>query len=219
MVMSPAKFLEDKAGTAYRRAEFVKAATLYRQLVEKTRTDPAQREELNARKRLVLSLFNSDAKKDAVAEYVMLKQRFPTFHFNPDEVIDETIAYFEAMAPEPARTETIQVVSDAPRVVASAPMADEPVKKRWHWYYLAPFGIGQYLAGSPVRGTIFLVLQTGFLVANIVSAVLFNQLRATGGGFNDPARASALQIIMNVGFFGAIGTGVAGVLDGAIFEP
>ncbi len=228
LAVSPAKSLQDKASTAYRRAEFVKAAVLYKQLIDKILSDDTLRgEETNARKRLVLSLYNSDQKGDAVAQYKILKQRFPLFRLDPDEVLDETIAYLEAQVPneapaaDPSPPETAPV-SDAPRVVASAPMppqSEAPTEaKRWRWYYLAPFGIGQYLAGSPVRGTIFLVLQTGFLVANIVTAVLFNQLRADGGGFNDPTRASQLQVGMNVSFFGAIGTAAAGILDGAIFE-
>jgi hypothetical protein len=116
---------------------------------------------------------------------------------------------------------TAEVISadpagQAPRTITIAPAA---AKAQWHWYYLAPLGIGQFLAGSPVRGTLFLVLQLGFVAANVAGTVLFNSLRVPEGGFANPQRAQAMQVLMNVGFFGLIGSALAGTIDGAFFEP
>lgn len=122
------------------------------------------------------------------------------------------------------KTEPAIVVSpEAPRNLASPATTEvvvTPPPKRWHWYYLTPLGIGQYLAGSPVRGTIFLLLQLGATALNVAGYMLWSREFIYGDGTARDARAAQLgQTIMNVGFFGIIGSVVAGTIDGAFLEP
>jgi hypothetical protein len=126
--------------------------------------------------------------------------------------------------PEPAREQTITVAptTEAPRDLKPAATAEAapPAVKRWHWYYLTPLGVGQFLAGSPVRGALFLLLQAGFTALNVVGYVLYSrELVYADGTARDAKAAFTGQTMMNVGFFGLLASVVGGTVDGAFLEP
>jgi hypothetical protein len=184
--------------------------------------------ERDVRSRLVLALFSAGDKTKARSEYRTLREHFPSFRFDPDQVFPEVIAFFEQAEPPtvvaaPTSAPVITVAPDAPRqieIVATAPVTS-PATRTWHWYYLAPLGIGQFLAGSPVRGAILLALELGFIAMNVAGFVLLEQQR---GGSADRtvtslAQANTARAIMNTGFFGMLGTFAFGIVDGAALEP
>ncbi len=233
--------LHKKAVKSFENAEFERAAMLFRDelrtLPEEERGGPNERD---ARKYLVLSLYNSEQHEAARIEYRMLVDHFANFHFDPNEVLPETVAFFEGPAPRQAAEETppaataeldsppssepaiapsplVAAPSGAPVIVQPAPTA--PAPRRWHWYYLAPLGIGQYLAGSPGRGTFFLLTELGLLATNITMGFLLGAQRMPDGTVRDLGAATAYQAMLNVSAWGLIAAGIAGVIDGAAFEP
>lgn len=122
-----------------------------------------------------------------------------------------------ALTPEPTASSP---VAQAPIAVHHAPLTQEPEPRRWRWWYLAPLGVGQFLAGSPVRGTVFLVLQAGFAALNAVGYLAYYapELQADGSS-RDVARANLGVWLTNAAFVGLLGSVLAGVIDGAAFEP
>jgi hypothetical protein len=230
--------VHDKAMAAYQSLDFKQAAELFsRELSMLKAEERGMDVELQVRQRLVLSLYQTSRKSDALNEYQVLLEHFPSFRFNEDEVLPETIEFFEKSAKKPkvesdpktqlgsaARNQPKEIVvsPDSPRVIAEPASAfSEPTAKRWRWYYLTPFGVGQYLAGSPVRGTLFLLLQAGLVAADIGLFVRLNQIATLSGDklYTNQARATAdLQIALNVVFFSMISSFVAGFIDG-FFEP
>ncbi len=230
--------VHDKAMGAYQALDFKQAAELFSREVAMLKPDERGTDiELQARQRLVLSLYQTSRKNDALAEYKIMLQRFASFRFNDDEVLPETIDFFEKSAsstksdvtatkdPQPAQPnqpKEIVVSPDSPRVIAEPPRgAPIAAAKPWHWYYLTPFGIGQYLAGSPVRGTLFLLLQAGLVAADIGLYVRLNQIATLSGDklYTNQTRAAAdMQIALNVVFFSMISSFIAGFIDG-FFEP
>ena len=212
----------EQAAKHFKKGEFKRAAEAFDKelalLFDAERGTPI---ELAAREKLVLALYAAGDAERAYKEYQALVAVFAEHRFDEDSVLPDTARDLEAhvtrkaIVVAPVSLPASEPASQ-PRVLVEAP---KPEAKRWHWYYLAPLGIGQYLAGSPVRGTIFLVLQAGLIATNIVTAVMLGSLLNKDGTSPDPARATMLQIAMNVGFFGAIGSGVAGLVDGAFFEP
>lgn len=235
--------VHDKAMNAYQALDFKQAADLFAK--ELTMLAPAEhgnRVELEARVRLVLSLFQAGKKNESVTEYKLLREKFPAFRFDEDEVLPETIEFFEkavpsapapkveaTVEPEPppkvepkaepkAEPKQIVVSPDQPRVVVAPkdPAAQAP---RWRWYYLTPFGIGQFLAGSPVRGAIFAILNAGLVAANIALYVTFNRMVSVVGNearAQDVAAATNMQMALDVVFFSMLGSFVAGAIDGAL---
>ena len=194
----------------YETAEFAKAANLFRQ--ELSELLPEERGgtiERDVRESLVLSLYNGGQRDQARASYNELIATFPDFRFDPDKVLPEAIEFFEG----DRQPKEIKPASPPP------PQAETTQKKPWRWYYLAPLGVGQYLAGSPVRGAIFSVTQVGFLAMNIAGIVLLAQQRFPDRSVRDVAKAETAQAIMDVGFFGLIAAVIAGTVDGAAFEP
>ena len=68
-----------------------------------------------------------------------------------------------------------------------------------------------------MRGTLFLLGEIAFVTLNVVGYVLLSAQRAdTMGGVRDLQRAETARALMNVGFFGLIGTCALGVVDGAL---
>lgn len=201
--------LHARAVEAYESAQFDKAAELFAQeLGVLSSNDLGRTVELEAREKWILSLYNAGRKDEAVNAFKTLRERYPSFRFNEDEVLPETVAYFEAQAPKVSAAKEIK-----PVVIAAEP------KQPWRWYYLAPLGVGQFVAGSPVRGSIFAVLQGGLIAANVALAVDYGSRVQSNGGTANLAAASAVQTAMNITFFALIGAAVAGVVDGALFEP
>jgi len=203
--------------------EFAQAAKLFKQALSELKPSEMGRSpELDTREALVLALFQSGQQDEAAKEYRALKDRFPAFQFVADRVAPETVAAIEqrARSVQPATSPSLAKTASAP--FAQPPRLVQQTQTppgRWHWYYLAPLGIGQFAAHSPVRGTIFAVLQVGLIVSNIALATAFGSLVAKDGATSDPARGFALQVAMNVTFFAAIGAVIAGAIDGAAFEP
>lgn len=111
-------------------------------------------------------------------------------------------------------------IEPAPLHTSSAGQGADPTGDRsWRWYYLTPLGVGQFLAGSPVRGALFLALELGFVAANVAGFVLLSEQRLETGTVRDLGAANSARLVMNVGFFGIIATAVAALIDGAAFEP
>lgn len=224
---------------AYRAGKFAKAADLFEAVIKNLREGdhggPIERE---AREKLVLSLYAAKKTDAASVQYGTLVSVFPDFRFDPDRVSPETIEFFTKLdkpkqsTPEPPATidppppqeKPVEVVIAKPdpvqpRIVTTPASEPIAVEKRWRWYYLMPLGIGQFLAGSPVRGAIFAVLQVGLITLNAVAyALLMREIRSDGT-VESVARAYPLQIMTNVGFFGWIGALTAGTIDGAFGEP
>ncbi len=219
-----------RAESAYANADFVRAAKLLAKAIMDL--DAAERGSLverELRSKLVLSYYKSQQEVAAREAYQNLRERFVDFRLDPERISPSTIAFFEGTPtsrPEPEPASVTAVIIAAP---SSAPSADTPrvistpnKQRAWRWYYLAPFGVGQFLAGSPVRGGIFAVLQTGLLAANIgVSVAYGSAVRAQGAVMvsDDPTRAQALLTAMQVTFFTLMGSLVAGLVDGIFFEP
>lgn len=204
--------VHQKAMNAYESAQFSKAAELFEQEISLlAQSDIGRAVELEAREKWILSLYNAGKKDQAVAEYKTLRARYPSFRFNEDEVLPETVQYFDQHA-GPS-------LVDQPRIVKGPGLSPTQPAQPWQWYYVAPLGVGQFLAGSPVRGVVFAVLEVGLVAANIALAVDYNSKVGANGGTRDVAGATTLQTAMNVTFFSAIGAFVAGTVDGIFFEP
>lgn len=217
---------------AYRAGRFAKAIEIFTVfLAALPEPEKGSVREREAREKLVLSLYASKKRDAAVAEYKELRRRFPDFLFNTDRVSPDTVDFFERqeveVAPKPqptpaqpasevmiaAQPASVPVGTLQPRVIERAPT------KQWHWYYLAPLGIGQFLAGSPVRGALLLVLEVGFITMNAVCfALLMPQIRGDGT-VQSLERAVPLQVLTNIGFFGWISTLIYGAMDGIFLEP
>ena len=226
----------------YAKESYKDAALAFRKALAVIKDGGFREAEIETRKYLVLALYGSGQKDEAVNEFRALKTLAPSFAFDPDEVLPETMEFFAKrqaelgpQKPEPAKpdaptadptppangtTDPIVVNPDAPRDIKPAADAEVTQEKRWRWYYLAPLGIGQFLAGSPVRGAILLVLEAGFAALNIVGYVLYSREFIYGDTTaRDATAATTGQTLMNVGFFGIIGSVVLGVIDGAALEP
>ncbi len=251
------KQLHDKAMKAYANSDFKQAAELFAAEVGSLNAKEAGGPvELAAREKLCLSLFQMDKKDDALQEYKTIKERFPGFEFDDNEVLPETIEFFvKATAPKPApkpvtkpeepprvdpapveqaptarpvetqpKEEIVAAPDSGPREIQPSTTVTQPLatKKPWRWYYLTPFGIGQFLAGSPVRGVIFAILQAGLVAADVALYVHYNSLGIPADGRLPPDRlayAQTIQTTMNVMFFSMIGSFVLGTIDGAALEP
>ena len=228
--------LHQKALKAYNALEFKKASELFgKEVAELKPSELGHSVELDAREKYVLSLYQSGRKDKAREEYTALKQRFPSFEFNDNEVLPETIEFFAATVnpvaapPGPLPPRADEPPPSQPQIIVAAPAeeqrlhVDAPetlvVKKPWRPQYLAPLGIGQFLAGSPVRGVIFAVLQAGFAAADIALFVHYNNVTDGQGRADDVAQGYRVQYAMNTMFFAMIGSVVAGLIDGAFFEP
>lgn len=164
--------------------------------------------EQDVRAMLALSLYDDQRRDAAVAAYRQLMTRFPAFAFDQDVVLPETIEFFRQQQASPPRQTIVESTASA----STAPGS-------WQWYYLAPLGVGQFLAGSPMRGGIFASTQVGLLALNIAAAVAFQNERRVDGFVQSKARADTAQTVMNVAFFGLIGAVAAGAVDAIWFEP
>lgn len=237
------------ADEAFGDARFAKAAALYeRALALLPANDILSDAELALRERLVLSHYDAGDKPAALAAYKALIERFPRFEFDLRSVTPETKEYFTKAAPspvarpsppaervaspagqpasQPSSQPTSQPISQpgsiiaapaaSPRAVVTSPSLAHPP---WHWYYLAPLGIGQFLAKSPVRGTLFLTLELGAVAANVACAVLFANNQLPNGRFVNVGQSRGLQAGMDVAFFTLLTTVVVAIIDGAAFEP
>jgi len=206
--------LHDRAMRAYENLDFKQAAELFKQDLRVG--DP---QEKDTRQRLVLSLYQAGRRDESVNEYHALMARYPAFRFDENEVLPETIAFFDAHKPA-APPKIIKVAPDQPRRIDTTAATKPPAnEKRWYWYYLAPLGIGQFLAHSPVHGTLFAVLQAGLIAADVAMFAVFNQQVDSEGRSATPDASRKLQLAMNVVFFSMIGSIVAGAIDGVFFEP
>jgi hypothetical protein len=236
-----------QAMVQYKKAEFHKAAELF--AAELELLEPVERGtevEQTIRERLVLSLYSAERKDEAADAYRALRVRFPSFRFDQNRIAPSTFSFFAkidaaaAAAPpvQPApvvqgtppaqATPPMQVVkaapgsepvSPTPRVEALAPREIVVTPPRWHWYYLTPLGIGQFLARSPVRGALFLIGELGFAGLNVAGYLLYHPQIAGDGGVRDVRTATMGQLMMNIGFFGLIATAAIALFDSLFFEP
>ena len=222
--------LKQRAFAAFKDGEFKRAIPLFeRYLAHLDSGEQGTAVEREAREHLVLALYNAGKKNDAAEACRKLRAHFPDHVFNPDEVMPDARAFFASRCPaetaapapitpsiEPASQPSVEPApasSEAPRLVQEAPA------RKWSAAYLVPLGIGQFLAGSPVRGAIFLAAEVLLGALNVVGTVLYFRELRPNGYFRDVERARAAQIMMDVGFFGLAGALVAGLLDGAFGEP
>jgi hypothetical protein len=240
--------LHQKAVKLYELGKYKEAARLFAdELASLEAKELGTAVEQGVREQLVLALFSAGDKARARAEYATLHERFPSFRFDPDRVFPDAIAFFEPppRAPErevPVKTtpppETPPPPADLKAVPAEPPAAPErpasteapreitvvpppppaPPTRSWHWYYLTPLGIGQFLAGSPVRGAVLLVLELGFIAMNAVGYALLQSQRR-GTNVASVPKAEQARALMDVGFFGMLGASAFGIVDGAALEP
>ncbi len=218
---------------AYRAGRFSKAIEIFEAFIATLpEPDKGSAREREAREKLVLSLYASKKSDAAVSEFKALRKRFPDFGFDADRVSPDTIAFFERQAAQPApkierpqdqpASQTVIIAQPPPSTPASGlqpRVIEKAPNKQWHWYYLAPLGIGQFLAGSPVRGALLLVLEVGFITMNAVCfALLMPQIRSDGT-VQSLERSVPLQVLTNIGFFGWISTLIYGAADGLFLEP
>ena len=208
---SPRADTHERALAAFKHSSFARAAELFREELRLlSPSDKGSAVERNARELLVYSLY--DLRKDeAVHEYQELVDRFPDFHLSEDQVLPETVRYLESRVTrhEALPPQQIKVVT-----LVTEPRANAP----WHWYYLAPLGVGQFLAHSPVRGSIFAVTQGGFLALNLAAYAAFAGQTYSDHTAVNVGNARAAQILADVGFIGVIAAVITGVIDGAFFE-
>lgn len=220
-----------KAMEIFYRADFVRAVELLKEDLIVQQGGPREKE---TRELLVLALFNVDRKDEAFAAYEALLVRFPRFVFDPNAVLPETIEFFTARVAAKREAERKAAEKRAAEKPASAPVVivappaktneQQPIvlkepEHRFHWYYLTPLGIGQFLAKSPVRGSLFLILEAGFLALNLASYYVMYQPEMDGaGGFRNVDRARTGLVLTNVAFAGLIATAIAAVIDAACCE-
>lgn len=164
--------------------------------------------EQDVRAMLALSLYDDQRKDAAVAAYQQLMTRFPEFAFDQDVVLPETIEFFRQ-----------QRASPQTQALVASSTSNSTAPGSWRWYYLTPLGVGQFLAGSPIRGGIFAGTQVGLLALNIVAAVAFQNERRADGFVQSKARADTAQTVMNIAFFSLLGAVAAGAVDAIWFEP
>ena len=229
----------DKGLRLYGKGDMPKAAEAFKKAL--TLTAGNKDAEIESRKYLVLSLLGANQRDAAIDAYRRLLAVSPRFAWNPDEILPEEIAYLDAAmgkkvprAADPAEKVPQQdpAVTTPPTVTTvervqpeNPPSGDAPrvvrveTKAPWRWYYLAPLGIGQFLARSPVRGAIFLTLQVAAVAMNVVGYLLYSRELLPDGTARSAAAAQMGQNLMNAGFFGIIGSSLAGVVDGIFFEP
>jgi hypothetical protein len=210
--------LHNRAVQKFNDAMFAEAAVLFQaELAKVSETDPPTAMELVAREKLVLSLYQSGDLAGARAAYRRLKSRFADFRWNPHEVTAETMAEIEGESERP-----VHIVRASPDGPASLPASAEAprtlvkAQPSWHWSYLAPFGIGQFLAGSPVRGALLLAAELGFATMNLIGGLLLLAQTNPDGTMRNLRAGESAVIVMNVGFCGLMGALVAGVIDGAL---
>lgn len=209
------------ATRAFAEAKYDEAAVQYGNVLNQMERGAIERTaEQDVRERLGLSHYLAHHVDASRAEFRALCSRFPKYAPDKDALTPDAVAFIyevsecspkASLSKEPKPQEVIPWRStgeDSPK---------EPAAFRW--YYLAPLGIGQYAAGSPVRGTIFLTTQLGFLALNIAGAVLLANQRVPGGFVQDVSSAQNAQVMINVGFFGLLSSLIVGTLDGALWEP
>lgn len=208
----------DKALRLYAKGEMQKAAAAFRKALPLAKDDRAA--EVTTFSHLILADLGANARDVAVEDYRALLALAPDFRWNPDEIVPDDLSYLDAAvrkkvsAPISAAPSSAPV--DAPRQVRVSPPAAE---KAWRWYYLAPLGVGQFLAGSPVRGSVFLTLTVAAIAANVAGYALYSGELLPDGTAAHASKARMGQAVMNVGFFTLIAAVAAGIVDAAVFEP
>ncbi len=208
--------LHERALDAMHKGQFARAADLFRdELSAESSEQRGAPPEAALREQLAFCELSAGNVGQATADYRALVRAFPGHTLDADKYLPETIAFYQQSIAAPTA-----VPASAPAVSAStsaeAPRAISPAT--WHWYYLAPLGIGQFTARSPVRGAIFLTTQLGFLALDLAAGAMFAHDTTAGGNALNPARARNEQVWLDVGFFGLLAAVVAGVVDGAAFE-
>ena len=211
--LSPRADTHEHAAQALRKGDFAQAAQLFTSELQMLAPDERGTAiERDAREQLAFAQLSAGNDNAAVESYRALVLAFPGYRLDPDKYLPETISFFDD-ATKPKVAASTPAVAEPPRVIQATAAAPEP--KRWHWYYLAPLGIGQFAARSPVRGTIFAALEVGFAATNVVGAVMY-QRDVHGSLALNPAQGKRDQLLMDIGFFGLIGSLVAAVIDGAL---
>jgi hypothetical protein len=220
--------VHNKAMQAFWEGEFKRAVAGFEREISLLAPDEqGSTIEQKAREYLVLSLFHAGKKNEAADACQQLKARFAWHEFNKNELLPSTIRFFDKRCPKPA---LVQKDIAATAVVPTAPTAeshaslDEPRElrtppKTWSPAFLLPLGIGQFIAGSPGRGVLFLVVELALLGVNLTGVALYYRQLQPSGYFRDPQIAANGQIMMNVGLFGLGAALIAGLIDGAAFEP
>lgn len=206
----------EQATRSFAEAKYDEAATQYSNVLNQMERGAIERTaEPDVRERLGLSHYLAHHVDAARTEFRALCSRFPKYAPDKDALTPDAVAFIHEVAEcapkEPKLEEVIPWWSTGEH------SPKQPAAFRW--YYLAPLGIGQYAAGSPVRGTVFLTTQLGFLALNIAGAVLLANQRVPGGFVQDVSSAQNAQVMINVGFFGLLSSLIVGTLDGALWEP
>lgn len=220
----------------FNRAQFAKAAEGFdRTLGMLEPNDQHTMIEQRTRELLVLALYDSGQHESAVAAYQMLLNRFPSFEFDRDQVLPETIDFFAKHGTRPPRHGAASLDSNAAATDADSQSVDQPKagtqkvsirppepadhEKGFRPEFLLPLGVGQLLAGSPVRASVFLTLEASLLATNIIAGLSYQAEQRADGFVQSKPRADAAQLVANIAFFALVGTATAALVDAIWFEP
>lgn len=222
---TPRSDSHERGLAAFRRGQFELAAKEFQTEVEliEASVDRGTQQEMVAREYLMFALYEANDKNEAAAEYRALCSKFPNYRLNEDVALPETIADLNARVPRDSDGRPLIVsakeegVSPSQTVVGSE--TARPLRPTWKPTYLLPLGVGQFMAGSPIRGTALAVTQTGLLATYIASYVAFSSQVDSRRTALNPAHASTWQSVANTALIAGLAVLVVGVVDGLFFEP
>lgn len=220
------------ADNAFADGRYTAAATAYQRALQSLTQQSGEARspvDQHLREQLGLSRFLARDVAAARSEFRGLCARYPSYQPDPDALTPDAVAFIresegcskKVVAPStPTNTPTPPIsATAATQPIAQSVTRPSPADERFRWYYLAPLGVGQYLAGSPVRGTVSLVGELSMISLNVAGAVMLANQRLPGGFVRDTARASEAQLITNIGFVGLAGFLVLSLVDALVFEP
>lgn len=221
VLASPQKEAHERGLAAFRQSDFSRAAREFKtELDQLSNADRGTQTELAARELRTFALYEAGDKAGAALEYRLLCERFPAYKLDEDAVLPETIAYLTSQVPRDTSGHPLMKDSTSERTGAQIKSGTNSAEdQRWHFTYLTPLGVGQFLAGSPVRGTVFATLEVGLVAANTATFVAFQSQVDRQRTAINPGSASQWQTAANLTFIAALTTFALGALDGLLFEP
>lgn len=226
VLASPQKDAHERGVAAFRQSDFSRAAREFKtELDQLSRDERGTETERTARELRMFALYEAGDKAGAALEYRMLCERFPAYKLDEDAVLPETIGYLTSQVPRDSSGHPLSQHGTSSGDTSYTPSsevksgANAVDSKQWHFTYLTPFGVGQFLAGSPVRGTVFASLEVGLVAANIATFVAFQSQVDRQRSAINPGSTSGWQTAANLTFIAALTTFALGALDGFLFEP
>ncbi|MCC6810566.1 MAG: hypothetical protein IT381_24260 [Deltaproteobacteria bacterium] len=231
--------LAQKGKLAYDDYEFDKAAAYFQDALKAGIADGRTREQTLLY--LAFTLFGLQKNSEAKAQLRSLFKANPGYVLDQKGLLPELARFFEheqaAYQKELEAEKAVLESHGKPKVVVTVPvetLPTEPAKpvvtsdvvplyqSAHPAVKLLPFGIGQFANGDPVGGSLFLVGELLLIGANVASAVLDTQARATYA--SAPTAELERQIWMFYGLRTASGAaaivlGAVGILDAFLWSP